>query len=224
MSEQHESGRGHRDGHCWAGDEHGSSERGQGLPGHEQAAGVAAWVGGDPVPVALVEERLAALRAGRYADVLPHPGSAEGRNLRRWLVQVVTMEMVVEREAAARRLAAGPEDGEPRAVSLAEALRTGGVSAALLAASPLARALRRYVAAGVEPAPEQVHGYYARNRDRYPQPYEQVRDRIGEKLREWERDRQFTNWLYERHAVLVRTEPGFEHPGDPRHPDAVHRH
>ena len=191
---------------------------------HEQVAGVAAWVGGDPVPVALVEERLAALRAGRYADLLPHAQTAEGRNLRRWLVQVVTMEMVVEREAVARRIVAGPEDGEPRAVGLAEALRTGGVGAAVLAASPLARALRRYVTSGLRVPPEQVSEYHTRNRDRYPQPYEQVRGVIEAELYAWERDRVFTGWLYERHALLVRTEPGFEHPGDPSQPDAVHRH
>jgi [acyl-carrier-protein] S-malonyltransferase len=39
-----------------------------------------------------------------------------------------------------------------------------------------------------------------------------------------DRDRRFARWLDERYATLVRLEAGFEHPGDPRHPDAVHRH
>lgn len=185
---------------------------------------VAAWVGGDPVPVALIEQRLAALRRGRYADLLPHPQTAEGRNLRRWLVQVVTMEMVVEREAAQRRIVAGAQDGPPRAVSLAEVLATGGVSVAVIAGNPQARALRRHVVGDVRVPSAQAFEYYRRNRDRYPQPYDQVRGQIEQQLSEWEHDRRFTNWLNERHTALVRTEPGFEHPGDPHHPDAVHRH
>jgi [acyl-carrier-protein] S-malonyltransferase len=186
--------------------------------------GVAAWVGDDPVSVDLIEARLATLRRGRYSSLLPDPRSAEGRNLRRWLVQVVTMGMVVEREAAGRAVVATDRDGEPRSLSLAEALRTGGVCGAVLAVSPLARALRRHLLADVDVPAGQAFGYYTRNRDRYPEPYEDVRGRITDELREWEHDKRFAAWLSERHAALVRTAPGFEHPGDPHHPDAVHRH
>jgi zinc protease len=34
----------------------------------------------------------------------------------------------------------------------------------------------------------------------------------------------FDQWLDERRAELAALEPGWEHPGDPRLPDAVHRH
>jgi [acyl-carrier-protein] S-malonyltransferase len=185
---------------------------------------VAARVAGRPVPVAVIDERLAALRRGPYAARLPHPDTAEGRNLRRWLAQAVTTEAVVDHEAARLGVVADERDRGPRTVTPAEALRAGGMTAAILATSPLARALRRHVTPG-GPAPEAVTAdYYRRNRDRYPQPYAEVRDRIAAELGRIDRDRAFARWLDERCAALVRLEPGFEHPGDPAHPDAVHRH
>ncbi|MDT5036336.1 MAG: [acyl-carrier-protein] S-malonyltransferase [Micromonosporaceae bacterium] len=185
---------------------------------------VAAWVGGRPIPVALITERLAALRAGPYAARLPHPGTADWRNLRRWLVQAVTTEAVIEHEAAERGITTDLSDGPPRPVTLAEALRVGGVTAAIVASHPRARALRRHVMPDVAVSDAETFAYYRRNRDRHPEPYEQVRARIAADLGRADRDRRFTRWLDERCAALVRLEPGFEHPGDPRHPDAVHRH
>lgn len=183
---------------------------------------VAAWVGDRPIPVSLVDERVAALRAGPYAGRLPHPDTAEGRNLRRWLVQVLTIEAVVEREARIRDVV--PDGSPPRPVSLAQALRTGGVTAAVVAAHPLARPLREHVAPLADPPAPETAAYYQRNRDRYPQPFPEVRDAIAAELAAGERDRRFTRWLDERCAALVRLEAGYEHPGDPRQPDATHRH
>jgi [acyl-carrier-protein] S-malonyltransferase len=185
---------------------------------------VAAWVGGRAIPVAHIEERLAVLRSGPYAARLPHPDTAEWRNLRRWLVQAITTEAVVEHEAAVRGIVAGDEDGAPRGPTLLEALRVGGVTAAIVATRPLARALRRTVAPEMPAAEDETFGYYVRNRDRHREPYEQVRDQIAAELGTADRDRRFAQWLDERCAELVRLAPGFEHPGDPRHPDAVHRH
>jgi [acyl-carrier-protein] S-malonyltransferase len=184
----------------------------------------AAWVAGRPIPVSVIDERLALLRSGPYAARLPHPDTADGRNLRRWLVQAVTTEAVIEHEARTRGLVAGEHDGKPRPVTLAEALRSGGVTAAIIAAHPAARALRRLIAPD-RPAPDAVAAaYYRRNRDRYPQSYEQVRDLIAAELGTVDRDRRFARWVDERCAALVRLADGFEHPGDPAHPDAVHRH
>jgi [acyl-carrier-protein] S-malonyltransferase len=184
----------------------------------------AAWVAGRPVPVRVIDERLALLRSGPYAARLPHSGTADGRNLRRWLVQVVTTEALIDHEARTRGLIADERDGEPRPVTLAEALRSGGVTAAIIAAHPAARALRRLVAPD-RPAPDaEAAGYYRRNRDRYPQPYAEVRDLIAAELGTVDRDRRFARWVDERYATLVRLADGFEHPGDPTHPDAVHRH
>jgi [acyl-carrier-protein] S-malonyltransferase len=173
--------------------------------------------------VADVEERLAVLRSGPYAARLPHPGTAEWRNLRRWLVQAITTEAVIAHEAAVRGIVAG-EDAEARRPTLLDALRAGGVTAAVVATHPLAGALRRAVAPDAPAADDEAFDYYARNRDRHPEPYEQVRDRIAAELGAANRDRRFARWLDERCAELVRLAQGFEHPGDPRHPDAVHRH
>jgi [acyl-carrier-protein] S-malonyltransferase len=183
---------------------------------------LAAWVGDRPIPVADIEERLAVMRAGPYASRLPHPATAAGRNLRRWLVQAVTTEAVVEHEASLRRITA--DDGVPQPVTLAAALRTGGVTAAILATCPLARALRDQVTAHVTVAEPTVLDYYHRNRDRYSGPLEDARPTVEEVLSTAERERYFTQWLDERSAALVRLLPGFEHPGDPRQPDYTHQH
>jgi [acyl-carrier-protein] S-malonyltransferase len=185
---------------------------------------VAAWVAGRPVAAALVDERLAALRRGPLAGRLPPPETAEGRNLRRWVGQLVAVEAVVRHEAALRGITATPEDGPPRPVTLAQALRTGGMTAAVLAADPVARALRRRVlpATGVPEA--EVAAYYARNRDRHAGPYPEERARIADTLTLAGADRAFAQWLDERCAALVRSAPGYEHPADPTHPDATHHH
>ncbi|GGM77477.1 hypothetical protein ACFFX1_52565 [Dactylosporangium sucinum] len=186
-------------------------------------SGVAARVGDRPIAVAAVEERLAAMRRGPFAARLPHPDTAEGRNLRRWLVQVLVTEAVVEHEAAALGVLPAADDG-PRPLTLAEALRTGGVTAAVVAAHPLARALRDRVAPP-RPAPDEVAAdYHRRNRDRYPQPFDEVRADLAARLGAEDAERRFAAWLDERCAALVRLEPGYEHPADPRHPDATHRH
>lgn len=180
---------------------------------------VAAWVGERAITVAEVEQRLAVLRAGPYAARLPHPDTAEGRNLRRWLVQAMATEAVIAEEAA--RLGVRPEDA-PADGSDPNALE--GMAGAVLATTPLARALRRRVAPE-EPVPEdRLRAYHERNRDRYPAPYPEAARDIAAVLSAADRDRRFSLWLQGRQRDLVRLAPGFEHPGDPRHPDAVHRH
>jgi [acyl-carrier-protein] S-malonyltransferase len=185
---------------------------------------VAAWVGDRAVSVASLEERLAGLRSGPYAARLPHPDTAEGRTLRRWLVQAITTEAVIDHEAAVRGIVAGDRDGTPRQLTPLRALRVGGVTAAVVATHPLAGALRRNVVPDLAAADDQTFGYYLRNRDRHPEPYARARDRIAAELGAAEHERRFARWLDERCAELVRLEPGYEHPGDPRHPDATHRH
>ncbi|WP_157099274.1 peptidylprolyl isomerase [Microbispora sp. ATCC PTA-5024] len=251
----------------------------------ERSSGVAAVVDGRAVPAAEVDARLATLRNGPLAARLPHPDTAEGRNLRRWVVQVMAAEILVEQEAARRGITdGGPQErgpGEAVALTLAAALRTGGVAAALLAAMPLARAVCRAVAEGEGPGEEEVRGYYRRNPDRFTtpetrwvrpfgpvrrgeitgpiedavfaaregetvgpldgpggpwtvvvervaparrEPYETARERIRRELAEAGRERAFARWLDGRHAEAVRLMAGFEHPADPRQPDATHHH
>ena len=57
-----------------------------------------------------VDAREDRLRATRLATALPRPGTSEGRQLRRWLVQVLVTARVVAAEAAAAGLTA---DGAP---------------------------------------------------------------------------------------------------------------
>lgn len=185
---------------------------------------VAAWVGNQPIPVSVIEDRLDLLRRGPYAGRLPQPGTAEARNLRRWLAQAVTTEAVVEHEAHCRGIVPDPHDPPPPPVTMAEALQSGGVIAAILATQPLARALRRAVVGDVVITDEEVHAYFLRNRDRHPAPYAQVREQIRSELAEVAQRHRFTRWLDERCAQLVRLLPGFEHPADPHHADATHRH
>jgi len=191
-------------------------------------APVAAWMaaaGGDrAVTVAEIEERVAALRRGPYAARLPHPDTAEGRNLRRWVVQVVTSEMVIAEEAARLGVTLTPPDESPGEVTLRTALGVGGVTATLLAGLPVARALHRHLTAEIIVPDDEVRAYYDRNSDRHPGPYPEESARIAAELTAAERDRHFARWLERRHAALVRLEPGFEHPGDPHHPDATHHH
>ena len=182
---------------------------------------IAAWVGERAIPVAAIDERVAALRAGPYAARLPHPATMEGRNLRRWLTQAIATEAVIEQEARQRGLVA---TGEPQPVTLAAALRAGGVAAAVLAAHPLARALRAAVTADVTVDEATAEDYHRRNRDRHPQPYPRERDAIIATLREQASERRFAHWLDERCAALVRLAPGYEHPADPAQPDYTHHH
>ncbi|GAA0427743.1 malonyl CoA-ACP transacylase [Acrocarpospora corrugata] len=60
--------------------------------------GVAAHVRDEVITVAEVHARLAELRAGPLAGRLPHPDGPEGRNVRRWLVQVMAAERLVRQE------------------------------------------------------------------------------------------------------------------------------
>ncbi|MEV7966099.1 peptidylprolyl isomerase [Sphaerisporangium sp. NPDC088356] len=251
-----------------------------------RVAMVAAEVGERVVPVSDVDAREAELRAGPLAARLPHPRSAEGRNLRRWLVQVLVTEALVEEEAAALGLVAVEDRPRPGPLTLPAALRTGGVVAAVTVSMPLARELRAVVTAGVRVPEEEVRAYYDRNPDRFtrhetrhvsraggaslgrvrrgelpgpletavfsaregevvgpvegpggpwtvrvdtvepggPLPYEAIRDTIASELTSVAVERAFAGWLERRYAEKVRLWPGFEHPADPSHADATHRH
>lgn len=74
----------------------------------------AAIVGGVPVPVHDVDAREAQLRSSRTASSLPRPGTSEGRQLRRWLTQLLVTERVVAAEADARGSA--PAVRRPRTI------------------------------------------------------------------------------------------------------------
>jgi [acyl-carrier-protein] S-malonyltransferase len=57
-----------------------------------------------------------------------------------------------------------------------------------------------------------------------PVPYEQVRPEIEAELAGRATQLAFAHWLDGAAAARIRLAPGFEHPADPRQPDATHRH
>ena len=200
---------------------------------------MAATVGGVPIAVAEVDAREAALRSGRRAAALPRAGTSEGRQLRRWLTQLLVTERVVAVESAALGVTPDAAPAEDELLPDGSArLEIGSVAAAALA-DPLARALFMRVTAAVEVGDDDVADYHARNPLRFaPRPraggwrparpaapaLEEVRPVIADHLLAAARRRAFRVWLDARRAALVELAPGYEHPGDPRQPDNTHRH
>ncbi len=200
---------------------------------------VAATVGGVPIPVDEVDAREATLRAAPVVARLPLAGTSEGRQLRRWLTQLLATERVVAAEASA--LGVTPEGAPAEGELLPDAsarLDIGSVAAAALA-DPLARALFVRVTAGVEVSDDDVADYHARNPLRFAArprvdgwrtpprsspALDDVRSVIADHLLAAARRRAFRVWLDARRAALVELAPGYEHPGDPRQPDNTHRH
>jgi [acyl-carrier-protein] S-malonyltransferase len=201
---------------------------------------IAATVGGAAVRVDEVDAREAQLRSGPLAAALPAVDTSDGRQLRRWLTQLIVTERVIADQAAALGVIAqaAPSEAELLPDTTAR-LEIGSIAAAALS-DPCARALFARVTAAVEVSDDDVAGYHARNPLRFAAPgpdrhgwrapavaappLGQVRDRIAEHLRAAARRRAFRVWLDERRAELVRLAPGYEHPGDPRQPDNTHRH
>ncbi|BBZ37487.1 DUF7158 domain-containing protein [Mycobacterium conspicuum] len=200
-----------------------------------------ATVAGAAVPVEEVDAAEARLRHGPRGAALPAAGTSEGRQLRRWLTQLIVSGRVVAAEAAARGLTA--TDAPPSEADLlpdvTARLEIGSIAAAALA-DWRARALFVDVTAEVRISDREVADFHARNPLRFAPPrldrhgwrtpspvappIEQVRPVITEHLLAAARRRAFRVWLDARRAALVELAPGYEHPGDPRQPDNTHRH
>ncbi|MGH3530636.1 MAG: DUF7158 domain-containing protein, partial [Mycobacterium sp.] len=111
-----------------------------------------ATVGGVPVPVDEVDAREARLRDGPLTAALPAAGTSEGRQLRRWLTQLIVTERLVAAEAAALGVTARDSPSEAELLPDTTArLEIGSVAAAALS-DPCARALFARVTAGGEAA------------------------------------------------------------------------
>jgi len=192
---------------------------------------LAATVAGTAVSVADVDERERALRASPQTAALPRPGTSEGRQLRRWLTQLLVTERVVAVEATAMGVTVAPDT--PTEVDLLPdliaRLEIGSIAASTLAA-PLARAVFVRVTASVDIDPAVVADYHRRNPRRFaagdgPDPeLTDVAPAIAAMLRGAGQRRAYRIWLEQRRAALVWLAPGYEHPGDPRQPDNTHKH
>ncbi|MGO9926864.1 MAG: malonyl CoA-ACP transacylase, partial [Mycobacterium sp.] len=130
-----------------------------------------ATVAGTPVAVDELDAAEARLRNGPGASALPASGTSEGRQLRRWLTQLIVTQRVVAAEATARGLTAR---GAPTEADLlpdvTARLEIGSVAAAALA-DPRARALFADVTAAVGVSDEEVADYHARNPLRFAAPH-----------------------------------------------------
>jgi [acyl-carrier-protein] S-malonyltransferase len=208
--------------------------------GHDHPAdSVVATVDGVAVPLAAVDEREAQLRASAMAASLPAAGTSEGRQLRRWLTQLLVTEHVVARESAGLDIATAPTEDDLLPDAAAR-LELGSVAAAALS-SPHARALFALVTAGVTVTDDDVSDYHRRNPDRHAPAgterdahgwhrpptapsLDQARAAIMADLLGAARRRAFRTWLDARRAELVTLTQGYEHPGDPGQPDNTHKH
>jgi len=200
---------------------------------------VVATVGDDAVLVDEVDASEERLRATPLANALPRPGTSEGRQLRRWLVQVLVTSRVVTAEAASAGLTAhGAPTEEELLPDVPARLEIGSVAAAALE-DGLARAVFVHVTAGVTVTDREISDYHARNPFRFgghamgaggwrgrltEATLDDVRDQIAGHLCDSARRREFRRWLDARRAEVVRLAPGYEHPGDPSQPDNTHRH
>jgi [acyl-carrier-protein] S-malonyltransferase len=107
------------------------------------------------------------------APVLPRERTGEGRQLRRWLVQVLVAERLVAMEAAARELVEAPPLSAI-APDRAAMLGLGSVAADLLTRNPLARAVFMAVTADVVVPPDVAERFYVDNPERFRVPEERV--------------------------------------------------
>ncbi|WP_328351469.1 malonyl CoA-ACP transacylase [Mycobacterium sp. NBC_00419] len=181
---------------------------------------VAATVAGTPIVVSEIDARETKLRSTPQVAALPRPGTSEGRQLRRWLTQLLVTEQVVASEARTLGVAVTADTPSEDDVlpDMTARLEIGSVAAAVLA-EPLARAVFAHVTGEVDVSEAQVADYERRNPGRFA-----VRDELAAHLRGAQRRQVFRRWLVARSAALVWLAPGYEHPGDPRQPDNTHRH
>lgn len=133
-----------------------------------RGTGTVAWVDDEPIGVSEVDDRERATRLGPASPALPSPDSSEGRQLRRWLVQVLAAERVVAAEANRRGVSSTVAPSLTEIASDGPALlELGSVAAALLAESQLARALFLTITDHVGVTPDQIASYYTSNKEQF---------------------------------------------------------
>jgi [acyl-carrier-protein] S-malonyltransferase len=194
--------------------------------GHSHAppapAGVMAYLNGEPVPRALLDERLAALRAGDAACVLPRPDSREGRQLTRWVAQVILTERLCVDELS-RRGDAVPA-GAVKSLDVSTAIAVGSITAAALAGSEPVRRVAALVSSDVR-IPRAQLDYAADVLGEQPPADPDVPvERWHAELLDSARLEAFARWLNAAMHERVRLVHGLEHPGDSTQPDNLHRH
>lgn len=157
-----------------------------------------ATVAGTPIPVSVLEERLALLRRGPRARHIPAPDSPGYADACRWVARELVTEAILEHEARAR--------GLPELSQLVLAVTEEVVV-------PEAE-IRSYY--------ERNADLYHRADGTIP--YGEAEASIRQELLLAARVRAFDLWLEGRRQVLAIVEPGYEHPADPSYRFPSHRH
>ena len=194
--------------------------------GHSHAptapADVMAYLNGEPVPRHLLDERLAVLRAGDAACILPTPDSCEGRQLTRWVAQVILTEQLCLDELQRRADVVPSSPAKPLDVSTAIAV--GSITAAALAGSEPVRRVAALVSHDVRIPRAQLE--YAADvlGEQPPADPEVPTDRWHAELLDSARLEAFARWLTAAMHERVQLVHGLEHPGDSNQPDNLHRH
>jgi [acyl-carrier-protein] S-malonyltransferase len=198
---------------------------------------VMAYLNGEPVLRELLDDRLAVLRAGDAACVLPRPDSREGRQLTRWVAQVVLTEQLSHDELRRRADAvpatsfesAGEVEpaggvGEPDPIDVSTAIAVGSITAAALAGSEAVRRVAALVTADIWiPADQLAYAADVLGQEPPADPDVPVADWHRELLQS-ARLEAFARWLNAAMHDRVQLVHGLEHPGDSSQPDNLHRH
>jgi [acyl-carrier-protein] S-malonyltransferase len=181
-----------------------------------------AYLNGEPLDRGLLDERLAALRAGDAACVLPRPDSREGRQLTRWVAQVVLTEQVCLDELRRRGDDVPVPDVHPLDVSTAIAV--GSITAAALAGSEAVRRVAALVSSDVRiPAAQLAYAADVLGEEPPADPGVPVA-RWHAELLDSARLEAFARWLNRVMHERVDLVRGLERPGDSSQPDNLHRH
>ncbi|TCM39016.1 hypothetical protein [Kribbella sp. VKM Ac-2568] len=185
-------------------------------------ADVLAYLNGEPVPRDLLDERLAALRAGDAACVLPRADSREGRQLTRWVAQVVITEQLCIDEL--RRRADEVPTAADKPLDVSTAIAVGSITAAALAGSEAVRRVAEVVSREVGISRAQLE-YAADVLGVEPPADPDVPvERWHAELVDSARLEAFARWLNAAQHGRVQLVHGLEHPGDSNQPDNLHRH
>jgi [acyl-carrier-protein] S-malonyltransferase len=118
------------------------------------------WIGyvdGSPVPRALLDDRLARLRSGLQSGALPLPGTAEDRQLARWVTQVVLTEQLCSSEASRLGL---PLDPASKGIDRRGAVELGSIYAAAYGNCGAVRAVCQHVTSEVSVDELQLWSYW----------------------------------------------------------------
>ncbi|HEU4947798.1 MAG TPA: hypothetical protein VFT31_11645 [Kribbella sp.] len=181
-----------------------------------------AYLNGEPVPRRLLDQRVAALRAGDAACVLPRPESREGRQLIRWVAQVVLTEQVCVDEL--RRRGDATSSAPARQLDVSTAIAVGSITAAALAGSEPVRRVAALVSSDVRiPRAQLEYAAEVLGEHAPADPGEPVQ-RWHAELLDSARLEAFARWLNSAMHERVRLVRGLEHPGDSNQPDNLHRH